>query len=163
MPASTEELRSLDRAPAVELELRNQLGQAIKLGDFHDRVAVVFFYPKDDTPGCTTEGKEFRELYDQFAALDCAVIGVSVDSAESHRAFAEKHGLQFHLLADVEGKLAYAFGVLRDDGMADRATFVIGREGIIRRTFRGVNPRGHARQVLNFVRSLQQSHMMLGG
>jgi thioredoxin-dependent peroxiredoxin len=161
MPVSTDERRLLDHAPA-ELELLNQSGEPVRLADFIGRVVALFFYPKDDTPGCTIEGKEFRELYDEFAALDCAVIGVSVDGVESHRAFAEKHGFQFQLLADTEGRLARAFGVL-DGAMARRTTFVIGPAGRIRRTFREVSPRGHAQQVLNFVRNFRDSHLMLGG
>lgn len=161
MPVSTDDRRLLDQAPA-DLELLNQLGETVKLADFSGRVVALFFYPKDDTPGCTIEGKEFRDLHDEFAALDCAVVGVSVDSVESHREFAEQHAFPFPLLADTEGRLAGAFGVLRD-GRAERTTFVIGSAGRIRRTFREVSPRGHALQVLNFVRSLRQSQMMLGG
>ncbi|HTW88329.1 MAG TPA: peroxiredoxin [Candidatus Binataceae bacterium] len=162
MPASIEERRPLDQAPAGGLELLNQLGEPVKLADFAGRVVALFFYPKDDTPGCTVEGKEFRDFHDEFAALDCAVIGVSVDPVESHRAFAEKHAFPFQLLADTDGRLAGAFGVLRD-GKAERTTFVIGSSGRIRHTFREVSPRGHALQVLNFVRSLRQSKLMLGG
>ena len=73
-----------DRAPA-EIALRNQHGEELRLEDFRGRHQVLFFYPADDTPGCTVEGKEFRDLYEQFEALDCVVIGVSVDSVESHR------------------------------------------------------------------------------
>jgi peroxiredoxin Q/BCP len=161
MPVSTDERRLLDQAPA-ELELLDQLGEPVKLADFAGRAVALFFYPKDDTPGCTIEGKEFRDLYDEFAALDCAIVGVSVDPVASHRTFAEKHAFRFQLLADTEGRLAAAFGVLRD-GRAERTTFVIGPAGRIRRTFREVSPRGHALQVLNFVRSLRQSQMMIGG
>ena len=161
MPVSTDERRLLDQAPG-DLELPNQLGAPVKLADLLGRAVALFFYPKDDTPGCTIEGKEFRDLHDEFAALDCVVLGVSVDSVESHRAFAEKHGFPFQLLADTEGRLAGVFGVLRG-GMAERTTFVIGPAGRIRRAFREVSPRGHALQVLNFVRSLRQSQMMLGG
>jgi len=161
MPGSTDERRPLDEAPA-DLELANQLGAPVKLADFAGRIVVLFFYPKDDTPGCTIEGREFRDLHDEFLAHDCVVLGVSVDPVESHRAFAEKHGFPFQLLADTDGRLAAIFGVLRD-GMAERATFVIGPQGRIRHAFRGVNPRGHAQQVLNFVRSLRQSQAMLGG
>jgi peroxiredoxin Q/BCP len=161
MPASTDGARLLDEAPSG-IELLNQLGAPVKLADFAGRIVVLFFYPKDDTPGCTVEGREFGDLHDEFAALDCAVLGASVDSVESHRAFAEKHGFPFQLLADTDGRLAAAFGVLRE-GRAERTTFVIGTAGRIRRAFRDVNPRGHARQVLNFVASLRQSQMMLGG
>jgi thioredoxin-dependent peroxiredoxin len=159
----TDELRTGDHAAAAaDLELRDQHNEKRRLADFRGHNVVLYFYPKDDTPGCTVEGKEFGELHDQFAALDCEVLGVSVDPVESHRAFAEKHGLPFPLLSDPEGRLARAFGVLRD-GRAQRSTFVVDRELRIRRAFRDVRPRGHARLVLNFVRTLHESHRMLGG
>ena len=160
---STEGLRAGDDlGAAAQIALRDQHGNERRLAEFRGHALVVYFYPADDTPGCTVEGKEFRELHDQFIGLDCAVIGVSTDSIESHRYFAEKHGLPFPLLADTHGALANAFGVL-DHGMAQRATFVLDREGRVSRAFRQVLPRGHAQQVLNFVRTLLESHRMLGG
>ncbi|MGO9057837.1 MAG: peroxiredoxin [Candidatus Binataceae bacterium] len=150
-----------NRAPA-EIALRNQHGEELRLEDFRGRHQVLFFYPADDTPGCTVEGKGFRDLYEQFGALDCVVIGVSVDSVESHRAFADKHGLPFHLLSDPEGLLAAEFGVM-GDRVAQRSTFVLDPDLRIRRRIDEVKPRGHAQQVLEFVRALQESHRMLGG
>jgi peroxiredoxin Q/BCP len=162
MPPRAEEIHTAGLGDMLALELRDQHGQVRRLADYQGTNAVLYFYPRDNTPGCTVEGKEFRELYDQFIALDCAVIGVSTDSVESHRGFAEKHGLPFPLLADTNGELAGAFGVL-ERGMAQRATFVLDRDGRIVRSFREVTPRGHAQQVLNFVRTLLESHRMLGG
>jgi peroxiredoxin Q/BCP len=133
-----------------------------RLADYRGRNVVLYFYPKDDTPGCTVEGKEFRELHEQFLAQECAVVGVSTDSVESHRAFAEKHAFPFILLSDSGGDLARAFGVL-NEGMADRSTFVLDREGRVARAFHDVTPRGHAQRMLNFVRTLLESHRMLGG
>ncbi len=150
-----------DAAPA-EMVLRDQAGAPVRLADFHGCHVVLYFYPADDTPGCTVEGKEFRDLHDQFGPLDCVVIGVSVDSVESHRKFAEKHALAFPLLSDSDGNMARTFGVLRD-GVADRTTFVLDRDLRIRRRFDQVKPRGHAQQVLEFVRALLESHRMLGG
>ena len=95
-----------DLSTALELALPDARGELRRLKDFRGHNLVVYFYPKDDTPGCTVEGKEFRDSYAQFQALDCAVIGVSTDSVERHRAFAEKHALPFILLADEDGKLA---------------------------------------------------------
>ena len=134
----------------------------MRLGDFRGCHVVLYFYPADDTPGCTVEGKEFRDLYDQFEAIDCMVIGVSVDSVESHRKFADKHALPFPLLSDSEASLVRSFGVLGGD-VAHRSTFVLDRELRIRRRFDQVKPRGHAQQVLDFVRALVESHRMLGG
>ena len=162
MPPQADATRFPHLEAAAELQIPDQSGKARKLGEFRGHLAVLYFYPKDDTPGCTVEGKEFRDLYEQFTALDCAVIGVSTDGVESHRAFAEKHALPFTLLADSSGELAQAFGVLKGK-MAERATFVIGGDGRVIRTFAEVSPRGHAQLVLNFVRSFLESHRMLGG
>ena len=150
-----------DPAPA-ELALRDQRDRVVRLGDFRGCHVVLYFYPADDTPGCTVEGKEFRDLHDQFAALNCEVLGASVDSVQSHRSFADKHALQFPLLSDPDGILARNFGVL-SDGVAQRSTFVLDRDLRIRRRFDQVKARGHAQQVLDFVRTLMESHRMLGG
>src|SRR5690349_9168386 len=149
-------------APATELALRDQNGSERKLADFRGHCVVVYFYPKDDTPGCTVEGKEFRELFEQFHAFDTVIVGVSTDSVERHHAFAEKHAFQFILLADEGGEMARAFGVLRD-GYAARSTFVLDHDLRVRRAFHDVTPRGHAQVVLNFVRSLIEARRMLGG
>ena len=162
MPPQAEGSRIPKLAAAAELRVLDQSGMPHRLADYSGRLVVVYFYPRDETPGCTVEGKEFRDLYDQFVALDCAVIGVSTDSVESHRAFAAKHALPFTLLADSSGELAQAFGVLHGK-MADRATFVLGGDGRVIRAFNDVAPRGHAQQVLGFVRAFLESHRMIGG
>jgi len=162
MPQRAEEIHTAGLGDLLALELPDQHGQVRRLADYRGTNVVLYFYPRDNTPGCTVEGKEFRELYEQFIGLDCVVIGVSTDSVESHRGFAEKHGLPFHLLADTSGELAGAFGVL-ERGRAQRATFVLDRDGRVARSFLEVTPRGHAQQVLNFVRTLLESHRMLGG
>ncbi len=156
-----DEVRRLD-AETAELSLPDQHGNPRRLADFRGRNVVVYFYPKDDTPGCTVEGREFRDLYAQFTAYECEVIGASVDSVESHRAFAEKHAFPFILLSDKGGELARSFSVLRA-GVAARSTFVLDRELKVRRVFHEVTPRGHAQSVLNFVRTMLESHRMLGG
>jgi len=153
---------SPDVGAALELELLDHHGEPRRLADFRGKNLVVYFYPMDDTPGCTLEGKEFRELFEQFEALDSVVLGVSTDSVERHRAFAEKHAFPFILLADTAGRLASAFGVLRD-GRAARSTFVLDHDLHVRRGFQDVTPRGHAQQVLSFVRNLVESYRMLGG
>jgi thioredoxin-dependent peroxiredoxin len=156
-----EEDRRLDAAVA-ELSIPDQYGDPRRLADFRGRVVVLYFYPADATPGCTVEGKEFRDLYAQFTANECEVIGASVDSVESHRAFAEKHAFPFILLADSNRELTTAFAVLRN-GVAARSTFVLDRDLKVRRVFHEVTPRGHAQNVLNFVRTMLESHRMLGG
>jgi peroxiredoxin Q/BCP len=147
---------------AKDFALPDSDGNSIAIKDLSGRWVVVYFYPKDDTPGCTVEGKEFRDSFEQFKALDCVVVGVSTDSAERHHAFAEKHAFPFILLADVDGKLATAFGVLNGK-YATRSTFVFDSDLRIRRIFQEVTPRGHAAQVLSFLRTLVESHRMIGG
>jgi thioredoxin-dependent peroxiredoxin len=156
-----EEDRRLEPAVA-ELAIPDQYGDLRRLSDFRGRVVVLYFYPADATPGCTVEGKEFRDLYAQFTANECEVIGASVDSVESHRAFAEKHAFPFILLSDSNRELTTAFAVLRN-GVAARSTFVLDRDLKVRRVFHEVTPRGHAQNVLNFVRTMLESHRMLGG
>ena len=160
---STEGLRAGDDlGTAAEIAVRDQHGNERRLAEFRGHGLVVYFYPADDTPGCTVEGREFRDLNEAFAALKCAIVGVSVDSVESHRAFAEKHAFQFILLSDPKGELASAFGVLRG-GVAARSTFVLNADLRVARAFHEVRPRGHAQRVLDFVRSILESHRMLGG
>ena len=151
-----------DYAAALELELADNRGMARRIADFRGHNVIVYFYPMDDTPGCTVEAKEFRDNFEQFEALDCVIIGVSTDSVERHRAFAEKHAFPFILLSDEEGKLASAFGVLKGK-YAARSTFVFDHDLRLRRAFHDVTPRGHASQILEFVRTLVESHRMIGG
>jgi len=160
---STEGLRAGDDLGAAgQMVLRDQHGNECRLAEFRGKSLVVYFYPADDTPGCTVEGKEFRDLDEAFAALKCAIVGVSVDSVEAHRAFAAKHAFPFVLLSDPKGELASAFGVLRG-GFAARSTFVLNADLRVARAFHEVTPRGHAQRVLDFVRSILESHRMLGG
>jgi peroxiredoxin len=122
---------------------------------------VIYFYPKDDTPGCTMEGIEFTELMPEFEALGVPVIGVSKDSCVSHAAFRDKYGLSIRLLADVECQLCEAYGVWREKekngekkmGIV-RSTFVVDGNGSIRHALYDVKPKGHAEQVLELVRAL---------
>ena len=162
MSPRAELTRHPDFVEAASITLPDQHGSARELTEFRGRTLVIYFYPKDDTPGCTVEGKEFRDLYEDFVALECDVVGVSTDDVESHRAFAQKHALPFPLLADTAGALARAFGVLKGR-VAERNTFVLAADGRIVRSFRDVSARGHARQVLNFVRAWHESHRMIGG
>lgn len=149
-------------APGAGWRLRDQDGRERSLSEFRGRNLVVCFYPGDDTLGCTIEGREFRGLFEQFKAFDAAVVGVSTGPVERHRVFAHRHAFPFVLLSDEGGEMARAFGVLRD-GHAVRSTFVLDHDLHVRRAFHEVTPRGHARQVLNFVRSMTEAHRMLGG
>jgi peroxiredoxin Q/BCP len=162
MPQPVDALRLGDSPAILAIEVQDQFGRTRRLGDYRGQPVVVFFYPQDDSPGCTLEGKEFRDLHEKFHALECAVVGVSTDSSASHRAFADKYGLPFTLLTDENGELSRTFGVLKNR-WADRATFVLDRDGRIARSFLDVAPRGHAQRVLNFVQALVESHRMIGG
>jgi thioredoxin-dependent peroxiredoxin len=151
-----------DYSAALAIERRDQNGAPRRLADFRGHNLVVFFYPKDDTPGCTVEGKEFRDHFEEFQELDTVVVGVSTDPVDRHLAFATKHAFPFLLLADEGGELSEAFGVLKGT-RASRTTFVFDQELRVRRVFQEVTPRGHASQVLNLIRALVESHRMIGG
>ena len=137
--------------PAPEFELSDQHGQLHSLEDYRDQWVVLYFYPKDDTPGCTTEACEFRDNIFAFRDLNAQILGVSLDDVESHKAFAEEYGLPFPLLADVDGTTSTAYGVkTRMFGMtvAKRQTFIIGPDGTIAKHYEKVDPDTHSTQVL---------------
>ncbi len=138
-------------ALAPEFELPDQTGQLHSLEDYRDQWVVLYFYPKDETPGCTTEACEFRDNIFAFRKLNAQILGVSLDDVESHREFAENHSLPFPLLADVDGTAADAYGVkTRMLGMtvAKRQTFLIAPGGEIARHYEKVDPSGHSAQVI---------------
>jgi peroxiredoxin Q/BCP len=138
-------------SPAPEFELPDQDGQLHSLEDYRDQWVVLYFYPKDDTPGCTTQACEFRDNVFAFRDLNAQILGVSLDDVESHKGFAEKHGLPFPLLADVGGAASSAYGVkTRMAGMeiAKRQTFIIGPDGTVAKHYEKVNPDTHSKQVL---------------
>jgi len=142
------------RAPA-------STGGTIGLSDLKGRVVVLYFYPKDDTPGCTVEAKGFRDFAAEFEKTGAVVLGVSRDGLESHEKFSKKYGLSFALLADTDGAIHDAWGAWKPGSIfghsalgVDRSTFVIDGDGIVRRAWHGVNPDGHAEEVLAFVKGL---------
>jgi peroxiredoxin Q/BCP len=148
--------------PAPDFTSPNQHNEMVSLADFRGRNHVVlYFYPKDDTPGCTVEANQFTELAGEFARHDAAVIGVSRDSCESHRAFIDKFGLRLDLLADVDGVVCEAYGVWREKDKGGvkkmgivRSTFVIDKDGVLVEAFHDVKADGHAQTVLELVRRL---------
>jgi peroxiredoxin Q/BCP len=144
-----------DMAP--EFELSDQGGQLHSLEDYRDQWVVLYFYPKDETPGCTTEACEFRDSIFEFKRLNAQVIGVSMDDVESHQKFAENHGLPFPLLADPAGQAADAYGVrTKMFGMtvAKRQTFLIDPQGKIAKHYEKVNPAEHSMEVLADLKKL---------
>lgn len=140
--------KSPDRA------LRDQTGRLRTLASFEGKPLVVYFYPKDSTPGCTREACAFRDAFGHYEEAGVQVVGVSTDDVESHAEFAEEHELPFPLLADTEGELTRAFGVRTRLSMASRVTFVLDAEGVIRAVFRDVDPGVHADEVLGEVARL---------
>ena len=143
--------------PAPEFELFDQDGQLHSLEDYRDQWVVLYFYPKDETPGCTTEACEFRDNIFAFKKLNAQILGVSLDDVESHKKFAENHGLPFPLLADVDGKAADAYGVkTRMFGMmvAKRQTFLIHPDGTLAKHYEEVKPATHSLQVLEDLKAL---------
>lgn len=138
--------------------------EAVSLAGFRNRkIVVLYFYPRDDTPGCTMEAIEFSDMQEEFARLNAVVIGVSMDDCLSHGSFIDKHGLAVQLLADVEGEVCNNYGVLhekehegRKKTCIQRSTFIIDKHGTLRHALYGVIPRGHAAEVLKLVRGLEK-------
>lgn len=136
-------------------------GREVRLRDFAGRRLVVYFYPKADTPGCTAETQAFRDLQGDFAQAGAAVVGVSRDTVDAQRAFAEKYGIDFPLLADTTSAICDAFGVIAEKTMygkksvgIQRSTFLVGTDGVVAQVWPRVSVEGHAGAVLEAVRSL---------
>lgn len=135
-------------------------GRTIDLKSLAGRKAIIYFYPKDDTPGCTIEGREFAALYPQFQSVDTEVFGVSRDNIRSHCSFAEKYGFPFPLLSDEDESLCKAFDVIKEKNMygklvmgIERSTFLIGRDGRLAYIERKVKAEGHAALMLEIARN----------
>lgn len=142
-----------EKAPDFTLEAED--GGKVSLSEFRGRTVVLYFYPKDDTPGCTTEACGFRDAYDEFLAKGAAVLGVSPDIAASHGRFKSKYSLPFRLLADPGKGTLRSYGAWGEKTMYGkkvegvlRSTFVIGPDGIVKAVFPKVKPEGHAREIL---------------
>ena len=148
-------------APAFSLPDADM--QAISLSAFKGKQHVVlFFYARDDAPGCTMQAIDFSDHDEQFARHGCIVLGVSPDDCLSHAAFRDKHGLSVNLLSDLEGEVCRKYGVMQEkevDGVKRtcvvRSTFVIDKKGVIRHAEYGVTPRGHAAEIYDVVRKLR--------
>ena len=146
--------------PAPDFELVDQKGRLHSIEDYRGKWVVLYFYPKDGTPGCTTEACEFRDNIFAFRDANSQILGVSLDDEESHKAFAEKHGLPFPLLADTNGTAADAYNVKsRILGMtlAKRQTFLIDPEGNVAKHYDKVDPEAHTAQVLADLEKLRMN------
>jgi thioredoxin-dependent peroxiredoxin len=141
--------------PAPPFSLTDAAGKRVALEDLAGRDVVLYFYPKDDTPGCTKEACAFRDRMEDYAKADIQVYGVSLDSPESHREFREKYGLNFPLLTDEGGRASEALGVLREDRKrTKRVTFLLDPEGRISKVYPEVSPETHAEEILEEAASL---------
>ncbi len=142
-----------DQAPDIELPVWPE--GMLKLSDLHGRWVVLYFYPKDSTPGCTTESCGFRDAEADFSGLDAVIVGVSRDSLASHQRFADKQSLPFRLISDADEALCKAFDVIQMKSMygkqvrgIERSTFLIGPDGVVREAWRKVKVDGHVAAVL---------------
>jgi thioredoxin-dependent peroxiredoxin len=145
-----------DKAPAFKTT--DQDGETVSLGDFKGQKLVVYFYPKDDTPGCTKEACSFRDGWAKFRRKKIAVLGVSVDDAKSHRKFVDKFSLPFTLLADTDKAIVKAYGVWGEKSMygrkymgTNRVTYLIDEKGKIAAVWPKVKPDGHAEEILEAI------------
>lgn len=139
---------------APEFSSVDQDGNTLKLSDFRGKPVVLYFYPKDDTPGCTAEACNFRDNSDQYENAGVKVLGVSVDSQKSHKKFVEKYGLNFTLVADDSKSIATQYGVLGGN-TASRVTYLIDRDGKIAHVYPKVSPKEHAVEVMGKLKELQ--------
>lgn len=142
-----------------EFSLLNQDGQMVTLGDFVGKWLVVYVYPKDDTPGCTIQGKSFTATKQEFDDANIAVVGVSEDDVESHKNFCNKFAFTIDLLADPDHELLTAAGVGQSDYKGtmywNRTSFVIDPSGVLRKVYEKVNPQGHERVLLDDIKAMQ--------
>ena len=157
-------LKAGDRAPAFSNPDADM--NIVELSQFKGKPLVLYFYVRDDTPGCTTEAVEFSDLESKFAKLGASVLGVSRDDCIKHGEFRDKHGISVPLLADKELTICQAYGVLQNrevDGVMRksvlRSTFIIDKQGVIRHALYGVSSRGHAAEVLQLVASMSKGEL----
>ena len=151
-------LKEGNKAPAFKL--KNQDGKTVSLGDFKGKKVVLYFYPKDDTSGCTKEACSFRDGFPKFGKLNAEILGVSADSVESHKKFAEKYSLPFTLLSDESKKMIEKYGVWKEKSMygrkymgIERTTFIIDEKGKIKKIFSKVKVGDHDKEVLEALNS----------
>lgn len=143
---------------AIDFTLKNQFNQDVTLSSFRGKKVVLYFYPKDDTPGCTTQACTFRDNFDEFKNRDIVVIGISVDDISSHKKFIEKYDLPFELLADSNKEVVNNYGVWVEKSMygkkymgTQRSTFIINEDGIITKIFEKAKPDTNATEILDFL------------
>ena len=156
--SSTEQKQWVGK-PAPAFKLQDQNSKWHELKQYKDKWVVLYFYPKDNSPGCTQEANEFKSLYPQFIKSNAVVLGVSLDDVQSHQKFSEKLGLNFPILADENHQLAEQFSIVRNLGIvkiAKRETFLIDPQGIVTYHYSSVNTQTHAGQVLADIQKFAQ-------
>ncbi len=137
---------------APNFTLADQDGKSHTLSDYKGKNVVLYFYPKNDTPGCTKEACAFRDDLAVFNNLNTVILGASVDDSESHKKFTDRYELNFTLLADVEKKVSESYGTLSIIGISKRQTFLIDKEGVIRHIYRDVNIEEHSKEIAEFIK-----------
>ncbi len=144
-----------ERAPSFRLPDQDGVERSLEELLTNKRFLVLYFYPRDNTPGCTAEACSFRDALPDLRDGEVEVVGISTDPPEAHRRFREKYGLTFTLLSDVEGRVARMYGAFREErGTCARKTYIIDSSGVVRAVFEKVKPDGHALEVLDTVRKL---------
>jgi peroxiredoxin Q/BCP len=145
---------------APDFKLKNQNGETISLNDFKGKNVVLYFYPKDDTSGCTAEACSFRDDFPKFKKTDAVILGVSPDSVESHKKFEQKYRLNFNLLSDEKKEILQKYEIWKEKNMygrkymgVERTTYIIGPEGKIKKIFRKVKVSGHNKEVLEALKN----------
>ena len=159
LAAETNPALPAEKSPAPEFSLTSGEGAAVSLKDYRGQWVVLYFYPKDFTSGCTLEAHNFQRDLAKYEALHAVILGVSVDSASSHKDFCTKEDLHFKLLADADAKVSSQYGsVMEHDGskMAARNTFIINPKGEVAKVFNGVKPAEHSEEVLKTLAELQK-------
>ena len=142
---------------APDFKLKDQNFKTHSLDDYKNQWVILYFYPKDDTPGCTTEACHFRDDIFKIKALNANVLGVSLDDVKSHEEFAKKYSLPFPLLADTDADVSKAYGALTNLGiikLSKRHTFIIGKDGLIKKIYRDVEPKTHSQQIIDDLKAL---------
>jgi peroxiredoxin Q/BCP len=152
----------MSKTPLPDFELPATGGATFKFSEQAGHPVVIYFYPKDNTPGCTAEGQQFRDFYPQFQQFKCAIFGVSRDSLKSHQSFKSKMSFPFELLSDADEQACRLFDVIKMKNMygrkvrgIERSTFVFDGNGELRREWRGIKVPGHVQEVLEFVKTLK--------
>lgn len=148
--------------PVPDVEFETTDDQVLRFSDLKGKTIVLYFYPKDNTPGCTTEGQDFRDSYEDFRKSNAEIYGVSRDSLKSHENFKAKHSFPFDLISDESGNLCELFDVIKEKMLygkpvmgIDRSTFIIDKKGILRHEMRGIKVDGHVAHVLGLIKEMK--------